>query len=200
MVAGKTKGHAAIESLWGAAARRLLRGQAAIDSAAPSAGSLRGQAAIEAMSYGAFFLLVFVGGAFVFLQMQGHDLSRAENAYAQQLAYSFADKVHVAEVAGPGFVQYVPVPSDLLGRDYNLTISRPVARGASERESGFVYVDWIASNGRLSSASAPAITTKYGVTTGQGVSINGEGFIVVRPGAGRIRMENVNGTIWISKG
>ncbi|MFA6489788.1 MAG: hypothetical protein WCT52_03840 [Candidatus Micrarchaeia archaeon] len=165
-------------------------------------GAFRGQAAVEALSYGAFFMLIFVGAVAVFLQMQSQDLTRAEYAYAQQVAYGFADSIYVTSLAGTGFVQTVSVPSDLLGRGYNITISRPQqgAKNQAELETGFVYVEWIASNGKLGSVSAPTITTRYDmVTYGSQITNNTRGFVVIGSGIGRLNLSNVNGTIIVSR-
>jgi hypothetical protein len=103
----------------------------------------RGQAAIEVLAYASFFLLVFVSITAVFLQAQNQEMTRAENAYAQQIAYAFADQVHTAAIAGPGFSQQVAIPPDLLGKPYTLRISSPqVAQQANITESAFVYVEW----------------------------------------------------------
>ena len=48
------------------------------------------------LAYAAFFFAVFVTAVIVFLQVQTQELTRAENAYAQEIAYGFADSVHTA--------------------------------------------------------------------------------------------------------
>ncbi len=161
---------------------------------------MRGQAAVEAMSYAAFFLLVFVGAATLFLQMQSQDLTRAEYAYAQQVAYGFADSIHIAALAGDGYFQTVRVPADMLGRSFNITISRPSLRLGSQayEETGIVYVDWEASNGRHSSVSAPTITTSYNYWPSYFIGNDSRDFIVISSGAGQLNMTNRNGTIWIT--
>lgn len=164
-------------------------------------GSLRGQAAVEAMAYGAFFMLVFVGAAGLFLQMQSQELTRAEHSYAQQIAYGFADSIYIASLAGNGYVQTVKVPADLLGRNFNIIISRPSLHPGSQtyEETGIVYVEWMASNGRLSSVSAPTITTSYNYWYEHGkIENNTRDFIVVMSGIGQLNMTNRNGTIWMA--
>lgn len=163
--------------------------------------AFRGQAAVEALSYGAFFMLIFVGMVAVFLQMQSQDLTRAEYAYAQQIAYGFADRIYVTSLAGAGFVQTVAVPDDLLGKRYNITISRPQLGSGSQAslETGFVYVEWVASNGRWGSVSAPTITTKYERLMGvPGITNNSRDFVVIESGIGKLNLSNVNGTVRVS--
>jgi hypothetical protein len=162
---------------------------------------LCGQAAVEVLSYAAFFLLVFIGSVAVFLQMQNQDIVRAEYSYAQQIANRIADQVHVAVVAGNGFVQAVSIPNSLLGKEYNITISRPNLASPAAVETGFVYIEWVASNGRLASVSAPTITSSYDVVTwAPKITLNATtNSIIVRSDVGRINMTNINGTIKISK-
>jgi len=163
-------------------------------------GAARAQAAVEALSYGAFFMLMFVGAIGIFLQLQSQDLSRAEYSYAQQIAYGFADHIYVTSIAGTGFVQTVSMPNDLLGRNYNLTISRPSdAIGAAQMETGFVYVDWVSPDGRVSSVSAPTITASYEFANSEGISANDMRFVVIKSGIGRFNVSNVGGKIKISK-
>ena len=133
-----------------------LRGQAAIESSCRStARSLRGQAAIEVLAYASFFLLVFVSISAIFLSAQNQEMSRAENAYAQQLANTCADPVHTSAIAGPGFSQKVDIPPDLLGKPYTIRISSPqVAKQSKITESAFVYVEWQGQN-NLQSFPAP---------------------------------------------
>ena len=125
--------------------RTAVEGNALRGSAAErpgGKGSSKGQAAIEALSYGAFFMLVFVGAVAVFMNMQSQDLSRAEYSYAQQIADGFSDQIYVTSLAGTGFSQTVSVPNDLLGKSYNVTISRPPLGSGNQAsvETGFVRV------------------------------------------------------------
>jgi len=110
------------------------------------------------LAYAAFFFAVFVGAVAVFLQVQGNEITRAENAYAQEIAYGFSDSIHTAFVAGPGFVESISVPKDILGKRYWLFIG--IAQDASAQETGAVYVNW-ESMGRNASASAPTVTANY---------------------------------------
>ena len=167
------------------------------------AGRLQGQAAVEALSYGAFFMLIFVGAVAVFLQTQSQDTTRAEYAYAQQIAYGFADQIYVTSLAGNGFMQNVSVPGDLLGKSYNITISRPPLSSPGSQaqlKTGFVYVEWLSSNGRYGSVSAPTITTDYEMTTyAPWINNNSQGFVVIESGIGQFKLSNMNGTIRVSK-
>lgn len=118
----------------------------------------KAQSAIEVISYAAFFLLIFIATMGVLLQQQNQGLIRAENAFAQELAFSIADSIHTAFVAGPGFSQIVKLPNDVLGTPYNISIS--FSSSPSSIETGFVYVELIGSP-RRASFSAPTITTSY---------------------------------------
>ena len=198
--------------------RRALRGQGAARLAGSTgqaaccgqaadeplrAGYLRGQAAVEALSYGAFFMLVFVGAVAVFMNMQSQDLSRAEYSYAQQIADGFSDQIYVTSLAGTGFSQTVSVPNDLLGKSYNVTISRPPLGSGNQAsvETGFVYVEWLSSDGRQASVSSPTITTKYELHTSTNVpqlTNNSQDFVVIGSGIGKFNLTNKNGTIIVS--
>lgn len=192
----KRNGQAAIESFCGTTAGSL-RGQAAIDSTASSAGNLRGQAAIEVMSYGALFLLVFVAITAAVFQLQSQELARAEFAYAQQAAYAFADHIQTAFIAGDGFWERVPVQPKLLGKDYKIVISRPSGSSAALVETGFVYVQWRSAYGNMS-ASAPTVTTKYAPSIGLGIDTNTQNFVEISPSElaeGSVNITNLQGTI-----
>jgi len=160
---------------------------------------LRGQAAVELLAYAAFFLLVFVTAVVVFLQVQTQELTRSENVYAQEIAYGFADNIHTAFVAGPGFVESVNVPKDILGRRYWLRVSN--SSDASKQETGIVYVDWT-DTGKNTSFSAPTVTTNYNFTRDpENVVTVHDNFIVIDTYKNqKINISNVNGTITIQKG
>ncbi|MCX8174791.1 MAG: hypothetical protein N3E51_01135 [Candidatus Micrarchaeota archaeon] len=169
-------------------------------------GGAKGQAAVEVLSYASFFLLGFVVATAVFFQMQSIEISRAEHSFAQEIAYELADHIHTAFVAGPGFVQNVTLPSDILGKPYRISISRKPSTMALVPETGFVYVEWMGPS-QNSSFSAPTITSSYSLVSYSGfIETNAEtGFIEINPagypgGRPTIRMENMNGTIRISKG
>ena len=121
---------------------------------------MRAQAAVEMLSYAAFFLLVFVASVSVFFQQESQGLTRAESAYAQQIADSFADSIQTAFVAGPGFSQQVSIPHDLLGKPYKILVS--YSPPPSSAETGFVYVEWNGVSGSTS-FSAKTITSAYSV-------------------------------------
>ena len=108
-----------------------------------------------------FFLLVFVASVAIFLQQESQGLSRAESAYAQQIAGSFADSIQTAFVAGPGFSQQVSIPRDLLGKPYKIQVS--YGPSAASTETGFVYVEWQGASGDAS-LSAPDDNDSYKVT------------------------------------
>jgi len=174
------------------------RAQAAVES---NCGSIacplrRAQAAVEMLAYAAFFFMVFVTAVAVFLQVQGQELTRAENAYAQEIAYGFADSIHVAFVAGPGFSGSVSVPPKLLGKAYWLYLSK--ASDAASQETGFIYVAWDSANGEAS-FSAPTVTADYEIGPGSSGMVTYEGnYIVIDPSEGtRIKISNEGGKIKI---
>ena len=117
--------------------------------------------------YAGFFFMVFVTAVAVFLQVQNQELSRAENAYAQEIAYGFADSIQTAFVAGPGFVESVRLPPDILGKRYWVEVSH--SPNADSLETGLVYVEWL-SNGQNMSFSAPTVTANYTYGTEGGPS------------------------------
>lgn len=152
----------------------------------------KGQAAVEVLAYASFFLLVFAVLSAVFLSAQGQELSRAENAYAQEIAYSFSDNVRTAFIAGPGFVQDLVLPPNLLGKPYAIRLSSAAEPGLGQdiRETGFIYVDW---QGQTDSASfsAPAATPLFDAETDGSVVTYESGFITIHPSDGQaIRMSN----------
>ncbi len=174
-------------------------GQAAIESTSSTAGCLRAQAAIEVFSYAAFFLLVFVATAAIFFQQQSQGITRAENAYAQEIADGFADRIHTTFVAGPGFSQEFSVPKNILGRPYILQVS--AAPGPATVETGFVYVAWQGSSGNAS-LSSPTITTAYQATGDAYSFVTVDAFrrITIDAPQGRaLCMRNANGVIIIGK-
>lgn len=152
------------------------------------------------LSYSAFFLLAFLGMMVVFFQMQSQELARAENAYAQEVAWGFSDQIRTALVAGPGFAQTVQIPPSILGKPYTITVSRKISFGGGttppERETGFVYIDWQGPS-RPAVFSAPTATTSYDVQTSGCISNPSLEFIRISSSCGQIRMENRNGTILI---
>jgi len=155
-----------------------MRGQAAVEQMVPADGSLRrAQAAVEVLAYSAFFMLVFVAIVAVFFQQQSQGLTRAENAYAQEIAYGFADHIHTAFVAGPGFSQKVDIPNRLLGKPYKIALS--YGSDPASKETGFVYVEWQGSSGNAS-FSAPTITTAYTpVTSGNFITIRANSSLII---------------------
>jgi len=163
----------------------------------------RGQAAVEVLSYAAFFFLVFVSAVAVFLSVQGQELARAQNAYAQEIAYGLADSVHTAFVAGPGFSQTLSLPRDILGRPYSVSISRSL--DASSAATGFVYVEW-QSGGKSAVFSAATVTSDYQpVLDGHGfVRLEQDGkmeFIVIDATQNRpLNISNRAGAIFLGEG
>lgn len=156
------------------------------------------------LAYAAFFFAVFVTAVAVFLQVQNQELSRAENAYAQEVAYGFADNIHTAFVAGPGFVESVSLAPDILGSRYWLVVSH--SPDASAVETGFVYVEWL-SNGKNVSFSAPTITTNYSYVGGADnfvssrTAAGGAEFVVIDASQGHmLNITNKNGEIEIREG
>ena len=160
-----------------------------------------GQAAVEVLTYAAFFFLVFVSAVAVFLSVQDQELARAQNAYAQEIAYGLADSVHTAFVAGPGFVQGVSLPRDILGRPYYISISR--SPDASSVATGFVYIEW-QSGGKSRSFSAPTVTASYdyaGGADGMVTSPAGGNFIIIDPAKGSVlNISNEGSGIMVMKG
>ena len=125
-----------------------------------------------------FMKLIFVASMAVFFQQQAQGLTRAESAYAQQIADSFADSIQTAFVAGPGFSQLVSIPRDLLGKPYKLELSGGPA--PSSTETGFVYVEWQGADGNAS-FSAPTITTSYSALTDADFVTEDSGRITLNP-------------------
>ena len=162
---------------------------------------LRAQAAIEVLAYAGFFFLVFVAAVSVFLNIQNQELTRAENSYAQEIAYGFSDSIHTTFVAGPGFVQTVRMPRDILGKRYWLKVS--YSPNAATSETGLAYVEW-ESFGKNTSYSAQTITANYQPITdslGFVTTPPGSNFIVIDANQNLpINISNVNGTIKIGKG
>lgn len=161
----------------------------------------RAQAAIEVLSYAAFFFMVFVAAVSILLQVQGNEITRAENAYAQEIAYGFADNIHTAFVAGPGFVESVSVPKDILGKRYWIFVSK--SSQASVHETGIAYVEW-QSFGKNMSFSAATLTADYeyvGDSTGFVTESGNGNFIRIDAWQGKmINISNVGGKIRIQKG
>ena len=179
---------------------KIERGQAAVERSGAASLLLRGQAAVEMLAYAAFFFAVFVTAVAVFLQVQTQELTRAENAYAQEIAYGFADNIHTAFVAGPGFVESVSMPKDILGKRYWLLVSR--SADASAQETGLVYVNWESAD-KNTSFSAPTVTSNYDLTVdGAGGFVTTSGnYIAIDAAQGKmINISNVGGTIKIEKG
>ena len=162
---------------------------------AKGAACARAQAAVELLTYSAFFLFVFVVGVSAFFFIQSQETMRAENAYAQQLAYGFADNIQTAIIAGPGFEETVYIPDKLLGRDYVIAVSR--GQDASAQQTGFVYINWGNNSGGM---SAPTMTADYAYVSPQDGSIwHEESLIFIKSSIGRLNISNVEGQIRFSK-
>jgi len=164
---------------------------------------MHGQAAVEMLAYAIFFLMIFVVIVSVFFQTQAQEMTRAENAFAQEVANGFADNIRIAYIAGPGFSQTVTLPQYIQNKQYTLTISKNPNPGQSE--TGFVYVDWRGQMQPMSFA-ATTITTQYSQTT-DATCIStpaGTDYIVVNvsasPTCQKLNMSNINGVIRITKG
>ena len=159
---------------------------------------IKAQAAIELLSYAAFFLFTFVAATAVFFQLQSQELSRAERSLAQELAYQLADQINTAFIAGPGFSQAVQIRPTLLGKPYSFSISR--ITGATDKESGLVYVNWQDSSGQRT-VSAPTVTAAYDLVVSSGyIGTDGSNFIMVNSTIGTLNMTNTDGTIKFRKG
>jgi hypothetical protein len=151
---------------------------------------------VELLAYAAFFLFILVSAVGVFLFLQSQETSRAQNAYAQEIAYGFSDSIGVAFTAGPGFYQKVALPPSLLGSNYALAVSKNP--NAASFRTGLVYVYWN-SSGKPSSFSAPTATASYIFQSVPG-QIWGDGeLIFISPSAGNLNMSNSNGSISIRK-
>jgi len=153
------------------------------------------------LAYAAFFFAVFVAAAAVFLQVQSQEFVRAENAYAQEVAYGFADSIHTAFVAGPGFSETIRLTPDILGKRYWIFVS--MSPDASAQETGMVYVDW-ESTDKNSSFSAPTITANYLHTEDANGMVTfpaGGNFIVIDPAKGSyLNISNQGEEIMLQKG
>jgi len=160
----------------------------------------KAQAAIEVLAYAAFFLLVFLIGWAVFMQLQQQELLRAEHSYAQEIAYEFADHIRTAFMAGPGFWENFTLPSSIHGKPYKVRISRGGA--ANAQETGFVYVEWMGT-ARNASFSAPTITAAYDATAYSGfINVSGN-FITISPSGYPglpLNISNENGRIRLKRG
>lgn len=158
------------------------------------------QASVELLSYAAFFMLVFVAAVSVFFQIQGQEMARAESAYAQQVAYGFADNIRTAFVAGSGFEETISLPTNILGKPYTLSVT--TYQTPTQKETGFVYVDWRGQSG-MASYSAPTIAGRYTyVSDPDAVSYDASSSrIVINASKGfPIKINNTNGIIYIQKG
>lgn len=151
----------------------------------------KAQAAIEMLSYATFFLFIFVTAVAIFIFIESQENSRAENAYAQQIAYGFAESIQTTFIAGDGFEQTVRLPSDLLGKPYLLMVSKGESPQISQ--TGLVYVSWDAAD-RGGSFSAPTVTTNYTVTTSPYVTYESP-VIIISPGVKKINLTNNKGAI-----
>lgn len=180
------------------------RAQAAVECSGTARPQRKAQAAVEMLAYAAFFFMVFVAAIAVFLQVHGTELARAESAYAQEVAYGFADAVHVAFVAGPGFSGSAIVPPNILGKRYMLYMS--ASPHAESRETGLIYVEWESAGGRKG-FSAPSVTADYGIkqldADGMVTLIdNGDSeFIAIDPSKGSVlKISNEGGKMMLMKG
>lgn len=185
------RAQAAVESL-AATARPHRSLPGCYPASRPSARylSVRAQAAVEVLAYASFFLLVFVATVAVFFQQQSQGITRAENAYAQEIAYGFADRINTAFVAGPGFSQEFYIPQNLLGKQYKIALS--FDPNPATQETGFVYVEWKGASGEAS-FSAPSITTAYEPhTSGDFITIRNSNMIIIDSAYGqKLSMKNI---------
>ena len=168
-------------------------GQANASPNSVRAGGAFGQAAVEVLAYSSFFLLVFAAISAVLLSAQSQELQRAESAYAQEIAYTFADHVRTAFIAGPGFSQDIEMPPNLLGKPYVMRLSSAGEPGPDQeiRETGFIYIEWQRQNDR-SSFSAPAATPQFLAKYDGKMVRDDSGFILVNASAGtRLRMSSI---------
>ena len=162
--------------------------------------AFRAQAAIELMSYAAFFLLILVATIAIFFQTQAQETTRAENAYAQEVAYGFADHIRTAFIAGSGFSENFTIQPNILGKPYRILVSH--SGSPALKETGLVYVEWQGPGGSAS-LSAPSVTAAYqSINYGSFITQPPPGnFIVIDSEYGQsILMSNSNGRITISKG
>ncbi|MCX8198025.1 MAG: hypothetical protein N3F07_02410 [Candidatus Micrarchaeota archaeon] len=162
------------------------------DASIPAASRCSiGQAAVEVISYSVLFLLMLLLSIAIFFYLQSQEIAKAENAYAQQIAYQLSDQINVAFVAGDGFWHTVRIPPDLLGKNYQFMVSRAYGQQA-QNETGFVYVNW---NSGKSSVSAPAITASFGISSlGSGIGYSGD-FIEINSTVSCLNISNQAGNI-----
>jgi hypothetical protein len=154
------------------------------------------------LTYLAFFLVIFTAAVSTFMFLQTQETARAENAYAQQIAYSFANSIQNAFIAGPGFYQNVTIPQSLLGKPYTIAVSH--ADNPIGSQTGMVYVEWN-SPGQSGSFSAPTITTNYSAVACCSPPLpsyiqNIGNLIVINSSVGNINMYNINGQIRFTQG
>lgn len=159
----------------------------------------KGQAAVEVLAYASFFLLVFVMVSAVFMSAQAQELTHAENAYAQEIAYGFSDNVRTSFIAGPGFSQTISLPPNLLGKPYTLRISSTqFSPDAEIRESGFVFVEW-QGQANPQSFAAPLVANYFDAIPATGVIEKDQQgtpvttFITIHSGS-KIKLSNVRDT------
>lgn len=158
----------------------------------------KAQASVELISYAAFFFLIFVAAVAIFFQLEAQEMTRAQNANAQQIATGFADEIHSAYVAGPGYWEIVTVPTSTLNQPYNLSITYATSAVPSSMEStGFVYLEWQGQSGPMS-YSAPTVTNAF--ISNQWQVYSGRITIQVNSTTPSVNISNQNGTIDIEPG
>jgi hypothetical protein len=161
------------------------RGQAVErESARCVAEHQRGQAAVEFFTYVGFFLLVFVGASFLFIQQQGQELKRNEFLFAKEIGSQFADDINFALASGDGFSGNFTCPKTIMDRQYNVTFT----------SSGFAYVSWNGTGGEATYAYALNTGDFEPKATGAGDPVARTGIDVSK---GYFTLQNVNGTIYV---
>jgi|GEM_PF-4128843 len=144
----------------------------------------RGQAAVELLSYWAFFFLAFVVLLAYLTGVSQSQLASSQYGLAAQYANELAGYYDFAFRAGDGFRGIFPLHKEILGREYNATFY----------SSGNLYVEWSAPSGQTQAIVQPLISGAIGRSAGVLVSN-----VSIDTGVGSVRFSNVNGSIIITQ-
>ncbi|VVB58805.1 Uncharacterised protein [Candidatus Anstonella stagnisolia] len=144
----------------------------------------RGQAAVELLSYWAFFFLAFVVLLAYLTGVSQSQLASSQYELAAQYANELGGYYDFAFRAGDGFSGTFPLHRDILGREYSAVFY----------SSGNLYVQWSAPGGQAQAIVQPVISGAIGRSAG--VLANN---VSIDTGAGNVRFSNVNGSIIITQ-
>ncbi|MFA5108058.1 MAG: hypothetical protein WC492_00825 [Candidatus Micrarchaeia archaeon] len=91
----------------------------------------RGQASVEIMVYLGFFMLMFVFFSLFIISDFNNEVQQRKFLMAKETANQIADYANFVLEAGPGTAANFSIPSNINGKDYNLTFT----------SSGWMYVN-----------------------------------------------------------